>query len=384
MKLGDYKIIQQAHGREVLQRALRNRRLAHAFLLSGPEGCGKEALALAMAQTLLCAKRNETGQPQGPDLFGEASALSCRDWACEECSSCKRVREVVHPDLHMIVPRPASASEQDRLEVLQSLAAQPFNRLRPWENPFILIEDVRELKRSFSVSSYEGRGAVALILEAQRLKAEAANALLKILEEPPADKYFILTAPSAESVLPTIVSRCQPVVMPPLSQSDVSRFLQEHHHLPAERADFTAMIANGNLRRALELLAEEVETLRQHAVAYLRMAFKFNKPVEQVEFLNRLTGDYDRRELQQLLQFCRLWIRDACVLKASNTAEYGIINADFRPALLELIKNLPHFDFDGVLDEIEHAIHCLERYVQPWLVLMVLLQRIQGLAKAKR
>ncbi len=384
MKLGDFKIIQQSRGREVLQRAIRHERLAHAFLLVGPEGSGKEALALAMAQTLLCAKRSGSAPPPIADLFGGPAMEPVRDWACGECSSCKRVAEVAHPDLHVVLPRPASASEQDRLEVLQSLAAQPFNRLHSWENPFILIDDVRELKKNFSVSSYEGRGAAALILEAQRLKAESANALLKILEEPPADKYFILTAASEDSVLPTIISRCQSIAVSPLPAAEISEFLQQHHQLPAARADFAAMIANGNLRRALELLAEEIETLRQQAVEYLRMAFKFNKPVEQVEFLNRLTQDYDRRELQQLLQFCLLWIRDAYVLKASNVAEQKIINADFRQALLELVKNLPHFDFDGVLEEIEYAIHCLERYVQPWLVLMVLLQRIQQLAKLLR
>jgi DNA polymerase-3 subunit delta' len=367
----------------VLQRAIRNDRLAHAFLLCGPEGAGKEALALAMAQTLLCARRN-SAPAQTADLFGEAGAAA-RDWACGECSSCKRVGEAAHPDLYVILPRPASATEQDRLEVLQSMAAQPFNRLRPWENPYILIDDIRELKKNFSISSYEGRGAVALIFEAQRLRAESANALLKILEEPPADKYFILTAASEESVLPTIVSRCQPVAVAPLSRPELAEFLQQHHHLPPERADFVAMIANGNLRRAVELLGEEIETMRQQAVEYLRMAFKFNKPIEQVEFLNRLTHDYDRRELQQLLQFCLLWIRDAYVLKASQAAaEQNLVNADFRNALLELSKNLPHFDFDGVLEEIEYAIHCLERYVQPWLVLMVLLQRIQHLARAIR
>jgi DNA polymerase-3 subunit delta' len=318
-------------------------------------------------------------------LFGGPTVGLVRDWACSECSGCRRVAELAHPDLHVIMPRPASASEQDRLEVLQSLAAQPFNRLRPWENPFILIDDVRELKRSFSVSSYEGHGAVALLLEAQRLKTESANALLKILEEPPADKYLILTATSTESVLPTIVSRCQPIAISPPSRAEIAEFLQQHQNLHAERADFVAMMANGSLRRAFELLAEEIEIMRKLAVEYLRMAFKFNKPVEQVEFLNRLTNDYDRRELQQILQFCLLWIRDAYVLKASNAAtDQNIINADFRSALLELIKNLPQFEFDGVLEEIEYAIHCLERYVQPWLVLMVLLQRIQQLARPSR
>ncbi|NUO81389.1 hypothetical protein HUU05_15025, partial [candidate division KSB1 bacterium] len=241
-------------------------------------------------------------------------------------------------------------------------------------------DDVRELKRTFATSSYEGRGSVALLFEAQRLKAESANALLKLLEEPPAEKYFVLTANSLESLLPTIISRCQPIAVAAPRHAELVEILQTQHNVAPERVHFVASIANGNLRYALELLDDDLEGRRKLAVEYLRMAFKFNKPVEQVEFLNQLVEENDRRALQQLLQFCLSWLRDAYVLKCSG-AEQQILNTDFRAALLELNKNLPQFDFDRVLEEIEYAITCLERYVQPWLVLMVLLQRIRQLSR---
>ena len=382
MKLRDYHIIKQSQAREVVQRAMRNQRTAHAYLLHGPEGTGKEALALFLAQNFLCGRRH--AQAPGADLFGEVRPP---DSACGECSSCKRIAELSHPDLHVVFPRAASATEQERTEVLRSFAAQPFQRSRPWENASILIDDVRALKRALSVSSYEGHGSVVLLLEANRLKAESANALLKILEEPPAERYFILTSTSLASLLPTIVSRCQAVAVAPLSRVEIADFLQQHHQVESGRATFLATVANGNLRYAHALLEEDLEARRKLAVEYLRMAFKFNKPLEQMEFLQRLVHENDRHELQQLLRFCMLWIRDAYVLKSCGAEpefEQFVVNTDFREALLELIKNLPQFDFERVLEEIDYAIMCLERYVQPTLVLMVLLHRIRRLARSGR
>lgn len=388
-------IIAQENAQEFLRRARQNERVAHAYLFHGPEGSGKEALAVLTAQAFFCtAGRAPTAPPPATiSLFDEpaasiaAPASAPTVWACGHCSSCKRVAEMMHPDVRIIFPRAASAGEDERTEVLQSLAANSYRRLRPWENPTMLIDDIRSLKRDLGMTSYEGHGFVALILEADRMKAEAANALLKILEEPPPQTLMILTAASLDNILPTIVSRCQPVRLLILTQQQIAAALREKHGVPVERAEFVAKLANGNFRRALELLEGDVDTRRQQAVAFLRMAFRFNKPVEQMEFLNALVREHDRRELRQLLEFCTLWIRDGYVLKvmaASPQASTAIINADQERQLTDLIKNLPAFDFPGVVTELEFAMECLDRYVQPWLVLMVLLYRIQKLSGSRK
>jgi len=388
-------IIAQENAQEFLRRAKQNARVAHAYLFHGPEGSGKEALALLAAQTFFCAASHS--QPAAPpatiSLFDEPAtkpavrAGANAALACGNCSACRRVAEMMHPDVRVIFPRAASAGEDERTEVLRSLATNPYRRLRPWENPTMLIDDIRALKRDFGMTSYEGHGFVALILEADRMKAEAANALLKILEEPPPQTLMILTATSLDSILPTIVSRCQPVRLLVLTRAQIVAALREKHGVPAERTEFIAKLANGNLRRALELLDEDVDTRRQQAVAFLRMAFRFNKPVEQMDFLNALVREHDRRDLRQLLEFCALWIRDGYVLKvlaSSPQASAAIINTDQERQLSDLIKNLPEFDFPGVIAELELAMECLDRYVQPWLVLMVLLYRIQKLSGSRK
>jgi DNA polymerase-3 subunit delta' len=383
-------IIGQSHAKEFLQRAWQHKRVAHAYLLHGPDGTGKCALAIAAAQSFLCERRHHRPeQPTTISLFDEPAIAtpapsSTPDWACGVCSSCRRIAEMAHPDVRVVFPRPASAAEEERTEVLRSLAANPYLRLRPWENPTILIEDVRGLKRDLSMTSYEGRGLVALILDADRMKAEAANALLKILEEPPPQTLMVLTAAALDGLLPTIISRCQPVRLLTLSREQIAAALQEKNNVPTERAAFLALLANGSYRRALELLEEDVDTRRQQAVDFLRMAFRFGKPVEQMEFLNDLVRENDRRALRQLLEFCLLWIRDGYIMKLlAPTAQshQHIINTDQERQLADLIKNLPDFDFAGVIAEIEFAMACLDRYVQPWLVLMVLLYHIQQLSR---
>ncbi|MDZ7266825.1 MAG: DNA polymerase III subunit delta' [candidate division KSB1 bacterium] len=377
-QLADIPFLNASHAVEVLRRARQHQRLAHAYLLHGPEGAGKEALALYLAQGFLCTARS-TGATAA--LFAPAAAGE--PLACGQCSACRRIAEMTHPDLHLIFPRAGSATEKEMLEVLQSFAAQPWYRSRPWENSFILIDDIRELKRKLAITSYEGTGAVVLLLEAHRLKAESANALLKILEEPPPNTYFLLTAVSVEGLLPTILSRCQPLAVPPVAQQEMIDFLVRRYGVAAERAALVAAMAGGNLREALALLGDDLESRRRLAVEFMRAAFKFNKPVEQMDFLSQLTNEHDRQELQQLLRFCLVWVRDACVIKACGPGQ-RLVNADLQEALLALVKNLPHFDFAGVIDELEYALDCLERYVQPWLVLMVLLHRINQLARPGR
>jgi hypothetical protein len=97
--------------------------------------------------------------------------------------------------------------------------------------------------------------------------------------------------------------------------------------------------------------------------------------------------EHDRRTLRQLLEFCALWIRDGYILKLlapSAQATAHIINTDQERQLADLVKNLPDFDFAGVIAELEFAMECLDRYVQPWLVLIVLLNRIQQLSTRKK
>ncbi len=352
---------------EFLRRAHRSGRRAHAYLFHGPEGSGKEAVAVQLAQTILCERGEE--------------------WACGECKSCRRIAHFDHPDFYFIFPRTASAAEDERREVLNSVAQNPFFRNRPWENPQLLIGDIRDLKQKLSMTSYEGRGVVIVIAEAEKMRAEPANALLKILEEPPEKTYFILTTAAIDGIVPTIVSRCHPLRFSSIKTTDIKEILTTQAGVEPARAEFVAALANGSLRRAFQLLDSDKDELRRQAVDLLRAAFKASRPADQVEFIEKLVKERDRSELRQVLEFCLLWIRDGMILHATKEhAEPApaIVNADMRESLTALVTNLPDLDYPGVIEELEFAIECLDRYVQPWLVLMVMLQKIRAHARPRR
>jgi DNA polymerase-3 subunit delta' len=195
----------QARVKAVLERALRGQRLSHAYLFTGQEGLGKLALARELATALVA---------------------SCG--GCGACDECARARRGLHPDLCVI----EAEGEQIRLEqiapVVADLALRPFaSTCRVWVIP-----------------------------ECERLKDEAANKLLKSLEEPPSHVFFLLVTDRLERVKPTIVSRCQVIEFAPLSGEEVVGYLARVHGVAGDEAATLARLARGSVDRAARLAAD--------------------------------------------------------------------------------------------------------------------------------
>lgn len=191
--------------RERLGNAAASGRLPQALLFTGPSGTGKQRLALWLAQTLLCAEG--TAEP------------------CSHCAECRLVLELAHPDLHWFVPIPrlkagdtAKQVDEARLAVAEALAER--REQGHWEPADGAsghwLASVRLLQRVVAVTPFRSRRKIVILGDAERLvvqeaNLEAANALLKVLEEPPADTVLILTAAEPQALLPTIRSRTVPV-----------------------------------------------------------------------------------------------------------------------------------------------------------------------------
>ena len=203
--------------RQRLASSLRAGRLPQVILLTGPEGVGKQRLGLWLAQLMLC---------QG----GAAGAEPCGS-----CRACKQVLELSHPDLHWFVPipRPKAADADKQVEEAAELLAEAITARReePWYRPadgmaFHPLASARLLLRRAALTPVEGKRKVFLLGEAERLvpqesSPEAANALLKLLEEPPADTWVMLTTTEPERVLATIRSRAVPLRLYRLADTEV-------------------------------------------------------------------------------------------------------------------------------------------------------------------
>ncbi|MYA62998.1 MAG: AAA family ATPase [Dehalococcoidia bacterium] len=166
-----------------LSRSLEAGRIAHSYLITGPAKIGKTTLALDIARAVNCSSG---GTP------------------CATCRQCQRITSALHPDVRII-----------------GLEAARSGRLRTQ----ISIEQVREIQRDASLLPYEGRNRVFIFESAEKLSGEAANSLLKTLEEPPDNVIIILVASDLNAVLPTLISRCRSIALRTTPLSAVSEFL---------------------------------------------------------------------------------------------------------------------------------------------------------------
>lgn len=351
------QIIGQNRPKEILARALQTGRIPHAYLFTGPAGVGKEALAIEMAKALLCSG---TG-----------------DKPCDQCSACRRASRFGHPDLLYLFPMPKTASVEEERRVLDSLVRDPYQRELPWAAPTIGIERIRELRRVSGLKPLEGR-RVVIIAEADRMTPEASNALLKILEEPPAEMQMILTSSRDAGLLPTILSRCQRIDLTLLTNAEVASALIARKGTTEEQAQLVARIAQGNFRHALELLEENLQERRNLVIEALRICLKDDGT--RIEWAEQVLDELDKREQRDFYSLMLVWFRDALVLTANPeaAAQNQLVNIDQLEVMTNFVKAFSEIRFDAIFAELEKSIEMLDRNVHPTLILVVLLTRLNA------
>jgi len=326
--------------RASLAAAWRRNQLPGSLLIHGPVGVGKQRLALWLAQRILCAQPGEI-EP------------------CGTCPSCKAVLRLQHPDVHWFFPLPrpkvsggadkmGEALEEARAEVLEERRQTPFRPTTPSETAGIYVAHIQTLRRYAMASPAMGRRKVFILGDAEALvpqeaSPEAANALLKVLEEPLADTTFILTAADPDALLPTIRSRVMPVRVRPLPIETVQRVLAEQAGADPKAARLAAHLSEGSIGRALAFLPSDgapgaLEELRQHAYALLQ-AVAAPQPTARFVAANALPPSGARGSFLDVLDFLSLWIRDLAA--AAEGADDLVVNVDARSALQQLAAQLP-------------------------------------------
>ncbi len=354
------RILGQRRPKEILQRALEHQRVPHAYLFNGPTGVGKEALAIEFAKALFC--KSESHRP------------------CNDCSACHRVGAFNHPDFIYIFPMPKTADIEEQREILESLSQEPYARKKPWANPTVSIERIRELRHVSTLKPLEGL-RVVVIAEADKMTPEAANSLLKILEEPPPAMHLFLTTSRVNALLPTIISRCQEIRFGLLSDSDIESALTEKNLVSPEKAGLIARISQGSFSRALEWIEEDLEDRRNSVVDFMRACLKDD--LSQIEFAEELARKYDKRIIKDILALMLVWLRDALVIvNAPNlqlASERQVVNIDKLEILAKFATAFERIDFEDAFLTIEKSIELIDRNVQLNLILIVLLVRLQRL-----
>src|SRR4030042_475284 len=227
-----WQVVGQDSILSLLDYGLRTNAIAHAYLLAGPRHVGKGTLAINLAQALNC------DSPKVP---------------CGECRSCQRILDGKHADVTPI-------GLDSRTE--------------------IGIDDIRGLQRSANLPPYEGKCKVFIIDDAEYLSTEAANSLLKILEEPPPRVVWLLLAAEEEHVLPTIISRCQRLELKPVPSARVQEGLIHSYKVDADKRQLLTQFCHGRLGWALSALAND-DMLEQRSQRIAKLVTLLTAGLEQ-------------------------------------------------------------------------------------------------------
>ncbi len=271
---------QQARAR--LERAALGDAVSHAWLLTGPAGIGKTTLALEFARLLQCTERGPTDSDP-----------------CGECASCRKIAHGSHPDVTLIEPEKGKRA--------------------------LGIDIVREMIRMASLAPTEGRWRIFVIPEIERMLLPSMNSLLKTLEEPAPQVILLLTSSEPETLLPTVLSRCQMVPMLPLSPDEVARALTERWQASDTEARALAGLANGRLGWAVRAVEKpELREQRIHELEELAGLATASRD-ERLRRAGALGTDVE--SARRVLELWTLWWRDVVLAAggASHLATSGAL-----------------------------------------------------------
>ena len=317
-------IIGQERAIRLLSRMLHNERLAHALLFTGIDGIGRQTTAKALAMALNCA--NPVGES-----------------ACGMCRSCQKVISGNHPDVIIVKP----------------------------SGVFIKIAQVRSLRKHLRFAPLERGCRVIIINDAQTMNAEASNAMLKILEEPPNDTHIILTASQTTDLLPTIVSRCQSITFRPIPVAKIAEVLVAKGNLDQDTAAALAILAKGSLGRALSADVNHWMAWRKEL---LERVGSVSTESTQGLFVFAEALARDKGNLEDALDMMTTWFRDVLMCKLQPER---ILNGDFMEDIQDASQGL---SVDEILEKMETvfaAQSAISRRANPRLALEVMMLRLR-------
>lgn len=312
---------------EFFRSSFNRERLAHAYIFSGPEGLGKTLLAHNLAKFLNCQEPFKEGE-----LFTDC---------CDRCIACRKIDNRNHPDVHWI--EPSRRAEK------------------------ISIDEIRLVQKEISLKPYEGKFKIFIIQEAQEMTPEAANSLLKTLEEPPSASLLLLISKNISGLLPTVLSRCQIIKFYPLDHERLTQILKKDYAVDANYAHFLAVASEGRIGRAIDLKDEDILNEKNRIIDGVCQVGK------QPSF--NLFNFKDRKKLIIQIKYLLDWFRDILIFKVGLPSS-SIINTDRIEGIKSYTNLYKPSELEQIIAKINQAHRLIEQNVNPKIALEVMLMEM--------
>ena len=372
-----HEVIGQESLKKKLAAVVEAGRIGHAWLFFGPEGSGKLALALAFARYVSCLER-----------IGQDS--------CGVCSSCKKYARFIHPDLHFSFPvNKTKTVSRDHFTCEDFLAAwrgflgtTPYGGLMDWYDMIDLdnaqgiinTDESRRIASLMAYKSYESDYKISIIWQADRMNAQAANKLLKLIEEPPPLTLFILVTENPDQILPTVRSRCIQVKIPRIRDDELMESLMRQHSLDERAAASVARMAAGNYRKA-QMLMQDPDEQKTRFMKFrdLMRACYMNSIPEMAKNAEELASQ-NRERQKSFLEYGLSMIRENLALHYQQHEIVYLPEEELEFAM----KFAPFVTGDNVLllqEELTKACTDIERNANGRIVFLDLALKIADLLK---
>jgi DNA polymerase-3 subunit delta' len=295
--------------KSLLRRILEARRVPGAMLYTGEDGIGKKLFALEIAKALNCRT------PQGVE-------------GCGHCPSCVRITKFNYPQ---------SSDSEDWKGIIWTDHPDVGMVVAP--KRVLLVEQMRLIEREANYRPYEGRARVFLIEDADKLNEASANALLKVLEEPPHTSHIVLLTSRPAMLLPTIRSRCQMIRFSPVSPEEIETHLLANKIASAAEARIRARVARGSLGRAIDEEFDDYLSQRKAMLAVLQALALNDDRVQLLRSAEEFNDARHKDEYESRLDILEALIRDAWML-ALQAPDATVINEDLLPELRKISGRL--------------------------------------------
>lgn len=354
----------------------KSERVPHALLLNGEEGCGHLQLALSFSSLLLCKS------PTPLD-------------ACKNCSSCKMYEKYQHPDLHFSYPihlsktEHSETSDDQRSSFLEALEKYKCLGKKTWYSKMgnenkqgvIGVKESQAILAKISLKSFFGSAKILLMWMPELMNIQAANKLLKLIEEPPENTYFIFVSNNQSKILPTISSRLQTINVPRLKDENISDFLEEKFQIEPSTAKNIAKISKGNLNKAINthLDAGISEMNRSLFVNWMRLCYSRNI-ADTIDWVNEFSK-IGREQIKDFIIYSLEMYRQ-CIMGNYNMEIEGVSESEKN--FLEKFKPfVNHQNISEINSIMNDAYYHMERNANPKILMLDVSIKLYKLLRIK-